>query len=230
MSAARVQDDWSGSKDFYIADNDFNGRHDPDHMMGWTGALWQQFPAIPNCCTSEYAIKVYGQGHVVAYNHVTNFHDGIDFATYGAPDGVTQPDGTSAKEIRDRFPESNDFYGNDISNMGDNCIEMDGGGRNMRVFGNRCFNLADGAFSVQPGFGGPIYWIRNVVYNTFNGALKYYRRLRRASSPTTTPSSAQGGPARRRTCISATICSWRWAIMDPVFALTLARQHQRHGL
>ncbi|HWY63418.1 MAG TPA: hypothetical protein VNW15_16070 [Rhizomicrobium sp.] len=168
-----IQDDWSGSKDFYIADNDLNGRHDPDHMMGWTGQPWMKFNNYPELLLSEYSIKIYGQGHVVAYNKVTNFHDGIDIATYGVPDGVTLPDGSSAKEIEDRFPESDDFYGNDISNMGDNCFEMDGSGRNMRVFRNRCFNLAEQAISVQPGFGGPNYWIRNLIYSSFNGALKY---------------------------------------------------------
>ena len=49
---------------------------------------------------------------------------------------------------------------------------MDGGGRNLRAIANRCFNLAEQAFSVQPGFGGLFYWVRNVVYNT-NNALKY---------------------------------------------------------
>ena len=29
-----VQADWSGSKNFYIADNSFIGRHDPQKMMG----------------------------------------------------------------------------------------------------------------------------------------------------------------------------------------------------
>jgi hypothetical protein len=29
---------------------------------------------------SEYAVKVYGSVHVVAYNYVSNFHDGIDHA------------------------------------------------------------------------------------------------------------------------------------------------------
>ena len=167
-----IQDDWSGSKDFYIADNSFNGRHDPDHMMGWNGARWQPFNNYPELLLSEYAIKVYGQGHVIAYNKVTNFHDAIDMATFGVPDGVTLPDGSSAKEVEDRFPQSDDYIGNDISNMGDNCFEMDGGGRNLRAIANRCFNLAEQAFSVQPGFGGPFYWIRNVVYNT-NNALKY---------------------------------------------------------
>jgi hypothetical protein len=171
-----IEDDWSGSKDIYIADNDINGRHDPVHMLGWNGPRWAPFPNYPEVIGgnngSEYAIKIYGQGNVVAYNRVTNFHDGIDFATYGVPDGVTLPDGSAAKEDEDRFPESNDFYGNDISNMGDNCFETDGTGRNMRVFENRCFNLASTALSVQPGFGGPVYWIRNILYNT-NGAFKY---------------------------------------------------------
>ena len=160
-----VQDDWSGSKDFYIADNLFNGRHDPDHMMGWTG-IWSRFPGYPEVLASEYAVKVYGQGHVVAHNLVTNWHDGIDVATYGVPDGA--PD-----DIADRFPESIDFYGNDISNMGDNCFESDGGGRNIRIFENRCFNSAHQALSVQPMFGGPVYFLRNLVYNQPMTSLKY---------------------------------------------------------
>ena len=64
--------------------------------MGWTGARWQPFNNYPELLLSEYAIKVYGQGHVIAYNKVTNFHDAIDMATFGVPDGVTLPDGSSA--------------------------------------------------------------------------------------------------------------------------------------
>ena len=161
-----VQDDWSGSKDFYIADNNFNGRHDPDHMMGWIGDIWSKFPGFPELLLSEYAVKVYGQGHVVAYNHLTNWHDGVDVATYGVPDGAPN-------DIPDRFPQSIDFYGNDFSNMGDNCIESDGGGRNIRVFANRCFNSASQALSVQPVFGGPVYFFRNLIYNQPQGSLKY---------------------------------------------------------
>jgi hypothetical protein len=169
-----VQDDWSGSKDFYIADNDFDGRHDPNHMLAWSGARWQQFPGYPELLSSEYAIKLYGQGHVVAYNRITNFHDGMDFATYGAPDGTAQPSGDSTREIRDRYPESDDFYNNYVDNMGDNCFELDGGGRNIRAFENYCFNLAEQAMSVQPGFAGPFYLVRNVVYNSFVSALKFF--------------------------------------------------------
>ncbi|HEX5421587.1 MAG TPA: hypothetical protein VFY39_16470 [Gammaproteobacteria bacterium] len=162
-----IQDDWSGSKNFYIADNVFLGRHDPDKMMGWTGAIWSKFPGFPERLDSEYAIKLYGQGHVVTRNYIANWHDGIDMATYGNPDGTPNA-------IRDRFPMSDDFYENDIFNMGDNCVETDGGGRNIRVFRNRCFNTALGGLSAQPIFGGPDYFFRNIVYNGPGaGALKY---------------------------------------------------------
>jgi hypothetical protein len=161
-----IQSDWSGSKNFYIADNTFIGRHDPNKMMGWNGALWAKFPGYPELLRSEYAIKVYGQGHVVAYNYIANWHDGIDVATYGVPDGTPN-------EISDRVPLAIDFYNNDIFNMGDNCIETDGSARNVRVFRNRCFNSAAGAISVQPVFGGPVYFYRNLIYNTPTGSLKY---------------------------------------------------------
>ena len=130
-----VQDDWSGSKNYYIADNSFVGRHDPDRMMSWIGAIWEKFPGFPELLTSEYAIKVYGQGHVVAHNYLAHWHDAIDVATYGNPDGAPDP-------IADRLPVAMDIYGNDIFNMGDNCIESDGGAHNIRVFRNRCFNVA----------------------------------------------------------------------------------------
>jgi hypothetical protein len=161
-----VQDDWSGSKNFYIADNTLTGRHDPNKMMGWIGSPWDKFPGFPELLTSEYAIKVYGQGHVVAYNHIANWHDGVDVATYGPPDGAPN-------DIPDRVPLAIDFYGNDILNMGDNCFESDGGARNIRIFRNRCFDSASGALSVQPMFGGPVYFYQNLIYNTPAGSLKY---------------------------------------------------------
>jgi len=163
-----VEDDWSGSKNFYIADNVFIGRHDPDKLQSWwTPAVWAKFPGYPAPITSEYAIKIYGQGHVVAYNYVANWHDGIDIATYGNPDGTPN-------EIEDRVPVSIDFYNNDIYNMADNCIEADGGAQNIRVFRNRCFNSAGGALSAQPIFGGPLYFYQNLIYDTTTGGpLKF---------------------------------------------------------
>lgn len=161
-----VQDEWSGSKDFYIADNVFIGRHDPTKLMGWyyRGDVWSKFPGYPAPITSEYAIKVYGQGHVVAYNYVANWHDGIDISTYGTPD-----------QDPDRNPSAIDFYNNDIYNVADNCIEADGGAQNIRVFNNRCFNSVGGALSAQPIFGGPLYFYRNLTFSgTTGGPLKLF--------------------------------------------------------
>ena len=138
-----VYTDWSGSKDYYIADNVFIGKFDPGQLLGFTGATWQPFNAEngPPALVSEYAVKVYGSGHVVAHNYVANFHDGIDVATYGNPDGTPNP-------LRDRMPVSIDFYGNDITHVEDNCIESDGGAHNIRIFRNRCFNHGHRALSV----------------------------------------------------------------------------------
>ena len=104
---------------------------------------------------------------MIAYNRVLNFHDGIDHATYGDPDGYPQT-------IRDRMPVSIDIYNNDISNMHDNCLEADGSMHNIRVMRNRCFNSATGAMSPQPVFGGPVYFIRNVVYHGVGGPIKVH--------------------------------------------------------
>ena len=161
-----VSTDWGGARDFYIADNTFVGRNNPDRLMGWIGRTWNQLPGFPQPLLSEYAIKVFGSGHVIAHNYVANFHDGIDHATYGTPDGWPH-------SPRDRMPVAIDIYNNDIRNVDDNCIEADGALYNIRVLRNRCFNHAHRALSTQPMLGGPAYFIRNIVYNApEGGALK----------------------------------------------------------
>ncbi|MBY0380345.1 MAG: hypothetical protein K2W78_00265 [Xanthobacteraceae bacterium] len=158
-----VQDDWADSKDFYIANNVFIGRHSFDKLQTWYKPdFWGKYPGYPATVTSEYAVKLYGQGHVVANNYVAAMHDGFDIATYGTP-----------SEDPDKIPVSIDFYNNDFYGMADNCIELDGGAHNVRAFRNRCFNTAGGAFSFQPVFGGPAYLFENIVYQaTTGGPLK----------------------------------------------------------
>jgi len=161
-----VLTDWSGAKDFYIADNVFIGRQNPNQLIGTAGRTWQRYAEFPPKLLSEYAVKVYGSGHVVAYNYIANFHDGVDHATYGNPDGAPNA-------IRDRLPVSIDFYNNDVTNVDDNCIEADGAAHNIRILRNRCFNHGHRALSAQPVFGGPAYYIRNLVYHApEGGALK----------------------------------------------------------
>src|SRR3954463_16091502 len=153
------------------------GRFTPNYLMGFTGRTWQNLPEFNPKLVSEYAVKVYGSGHVVAYNAIANFHDGVDVATYGNPDSTGTASGNGTDDptsIPDRMPVSIDFYGNDISNVEDNCIEADGGAHNIRVFRNRCFNHGHRALSVQPMFGGPVYFIRNLVYHApEGGAVKF---------------------------------------------------------
>jgi len=158
-----VRDDWAKSKDFYIANNVFLGRHDPARLTSWIGAdVWAKYGEFPAPITSEYAVKVYGQGHVVAHNYVANFHDAIDDATFGVP-----------SDRPGEYAASVDFYGNDMFNNTDNCIELDGGVHNMRAFENRCVNTAQLAYSTQPVFGGPAYIYRNISYNNVaSGGLK----------------------------------------------------------
>ncbi len=154
-----VTTEYAGSKDFYIADNVFLGRDDRFRLIGWSN------PGIygPHPLRSYFAVKVYGSGHVVCYNAVAYFHDGLDISTYGTP----EPE-------QDRKAVAIDFYNNDIHMSGDDFIETDGGVHNIRVMRNRGVNAAHGGLSAQPVFGGPVYFIRNVLYHIPSGvAFKF---------------------------------------------------------
>jgi hypothetical protein len=165
-----VHSDYEGSAGFYIADNDMLGRESLDYVFTWYGVKpWMDRADFAERAKmkSFYAVSIYGQGHVLAYNRVRGFHDGLDHATYGMPDQY--PD-----TPRDRMPVAIDIYNNDIDVMHDNCIEADGSARNVRVMRNRCFNAVLGGMSPQPVFGGPVYFIRNVVYNAWWGPVKIH--------------------------------------------------------
>ena len=176
---AGVFTNYSGSSNFYIADNYFIGRHDPDRVIGWAGAFWQPFDGVdgqkfPPVMGSYVAVKLYGPGHVVAYNYVANFHDGIDIETYGNPDGSAAEGGPAypPKPYWDRRPVAIDFYNNYMTNFHDNPFEADGGMHNVRIMRNLMINSASHAFCNQPSVGGPIYWIRNVGYHLPGGSTR----------------------------------------------------------
>ena len=146
-----VTTQFAGSRDFYIADNIFLGRDDRNRILGWANpGLYGAHPI-----NSYYAVKVYGSGHVIAHNAVAFFHDGISVCTHGVP----EPE-------EDLRAVAIDIYNNDIHLTGDDFIEADGGVHNIRVLRNRGVNAAHTGLSAQPVFGGPAYFIRNIVYNT----------------------------------------------------------------
>jgi len=170
---------YSGSSDFYIADNYFIGRDDPNHLIGWIGTFWAKFDGVdgqkfPPLLASYTAVRLYGPGHVVAYNYVANFHDGIDIETYGNPDGSHAIDGPHypPREYWDRRPVAIDYYNNYMTNFHDNAFEIDGSMHNVRVMRNMIVNSASQPFCNQPAIGGPIYWIRNIAYHAPGGSTR----------------------------------------------------------
>jgi hypothetical protein len=159
-----VWTEYAGSSDFYIADNLFLGRDDHFRLIGWTGFMWASAgPYGSHLLTSYYAIKIYGPGHVIAHNAIAYFHDALGISTYGTPE-----------KDPERQPSSIDIYGNDMHMSNDDFIETDGGVHNIRVFENRGVNAAQGGYSSQPVFGGPVYFYRNLLYHVPSGvAFKF---------------------------------------------------------
>ncbi len=155
-----VNAQYGGSRNFYIADNVILGREDRDRLHGWTGN-WEKYGPLSDL-KSFIAVDVNGQGHVVCHNYIAYFHDAIDCTEQGAP------------EREDWKACSFDFYNNDMFMMADDFIEADSSVHNMRVFRNRGFNAGQHAYSAQPIFGGPAYFIRNIAYHIpSGGALKF---------------------------------------------------------
>jgi hypothetical protein len=165
-----VWTEYAGSSDFYIADNLFLGRDDRFRLIGWggrqrtpDGPSWQEPLYGSHQLSSYYAVKVYGPGHVIAHNSIAYFHDAIGISTYGTPENDTQ-----------RQASSIDIYNNDMHMLNDDFVETDGGVHNIRVFNNRGVNAARGGYSSQPVFGGPAYFIRNLLYHVPSGvAFKF---------------------------------------------------------
>ncbi len=159
-----VWTEYAGSSDFYIVDNLFLGRDDRFRLIGWPGPWWDSAGRYgSHQLTSYYAVKVYGPGHVIAHNEVAYFHDGIGISTYGTP-----------PEDSEQQASSIDIYNNDLHLLNDDFVETDGGVHNVRVMNNRGVNAAMGGYSAQPVFGGPVYFIGNILYHEPTGvAFKF---------------------------------------------------------
>ncbi len=154
----------AGSQDFFLSDNLFLGREDQMRLIGWNQAGQRTAGIYPSHqLRSFFAIKVYGPGHIIRHNAVAYFHDGICISTYGPPEDEPE-----------RRASSIDIYNNDIHLSNDDFIETDGGSSNIRVFQNRGVNAAHNGYSAQPMFGGPVYFIRNLLYHVpLGNALKF---------------------------------------------------------
>ena len=137
------------STNWYIADNVITGRNDE----------WYPRESDP---PSHTGVNLYGRGHVVCHNRISRFWDGIAIANYGKPSSDLSLQAVAI-----------DFYNNELSEFVDDGIETDYGCHNVRVYGNRIRNTHAG-LSAQPTYGGPIYLIRNQVYNATALPLKLH--------------------------------------------------------
>ena len=142
-------------RDFTILDNWFIGTNDGDQFHRTAGGAWGR-------TRSGYAVNLLGSGHAVGFNYAERYWDGLNVNTSAHPDPALHMRALCI-----------DFYNNDIHNICDNFIEADGGLYNIRALRNRCFNSMATPLSYQPIFVGPVYWIRNVVYNAANGAESF---------------------------------------------------------
>ena len=164
MVGEGLRTEFAGSKNFLIQDNVMIGRDDRYRVYGWAAHREGHIPYGTHLLDSYYGIKVYGSGHVIAHNSIAFFHDSIGISTYGSPE-----------EEQELKAVSIDIYNNDLHLQVDDFVEADGGVHNIRIMRNRGVNTAQSGISAQPVFGGPAYYIRNILYNVQKGgALKIH--------------------------------------------------------
>jgi len=84
-------------------------------------------------------------GHDVCYNRIERVADGVSYCLRNC-----------------------DIYGNDMRDLTDDGIEPDYGYANNRMWGNRILRPFNEAFSAQPMYCGPWYFVRNEVYTRKN--------------------------------------------------------------
>ncbi len=145
------------TSNWYIANNILTGRY-----SNW-------YPRYPNNYNDE-GINIIGTGHIICYNRISKFGDGICTSDMDQLGFVSQP-GLATMP----YPSQTaiDIYDNFISESMDDGIETDFVMHNVRVWGNRIMNCNVG-LSAQPCLGGPIYWWRNLIYNVTYSPLKLH--------------------------------------------------------
>ena len=142
-----------GCRNCYIADNTVS------YKMPWvaegtgSGSIWGGPANIGE------GIEVTGPGNVICYNRVSGYRDCI----------------STMEDLWVYDQMCIDIYNNDISEGPDDGIEADFAMNNCRIMHNRITNCGMG-LSSQPGLGGPVYFIRNVMYNISMAPFKLERR------------------------------------------------------
>ncbi len=131
-----------GCRNCYIADNVVG------YVMPWVTESIGSASVFGGPANVGEGIEITGPGNVICYNRVSGYRDCIS----------TMEDLWVYDQI------CIDIYNNDVYVGPDDGIEADFCMHNCRIMRNRITNCGMG-LSSQPGLGGPIYFIRNVMYN-----------------------------------------------------------------
>ena len=130
--------DGGGQERLFISDNILDG-----------GVNW------PEPADGEYrGIELAGIGHIIAYNEIKNYRDGVDTRLPWPTRGI-------------------DIHNNEISECRDDGIELDFSQHNVRAYRNRITNVSTG-ISFQPSRGGPNYALHNSIYNVGHETFKLH--------------------------------------------------------
>jgi len=131
-----------GCANCYIADNAVTG------PMPWVAEGIGSSLVWGGGANEGEGIEITGPGNVVCFNRVLGYRDCI----------------SSMESLWPYDQRCFDIYNNDISVGADDGIEADFLSANCRIMRNRLTNCGMG-LSGQPTLGGPVYFIRNVIYN-----------------------------------------------------------------
>jgi hypothetical protein len=141
-----------GCRNCYIADNVVSYR------MPWTAEGMGSSSPYGGAANVGEGIEITGPGNVICYNRVSGYRDCI----------------STMEDLWVRDQTCIDIYSNDIYVGADDGIEADFCMSNCRIMRNRITNCGMG-LSSQPGLGGPVYFIRNVMYNLTGAPFKLER-------------------------------------------------------
>ena len=126
-----------GARNCYVADNVVEGP-----------SVWISEAMGARGDNLGEGIQLTGPGNVICYNYLHGFRDCISTM--------------ESQNVEDQICV--DIYHNDIYLGADDGIEADYCYNNCRIIRNRLTNCFVGVSS-QPGLGGPVYFIRNAMYN-----------------------------------------------------------------
>jgi len=141
-----------GCRNCYIADNIVR------YVMPWVAESVGSSSIWGGAANEGEGIEITGPGNVICHNRVSGYRDCI----------------STMEDLWVYDQVCIDIYDNDISVGPDDGIEADFCMNNCRIMRNRITNCGMG-LSSQPGLGGPVYFIRNVMYNLAMAPFKLER-------------------------------------------------------